>query len=99
VAEGGGLLNAGQLVGHFVFPSNSNCFNDFLDRAVWLPLVLEAQSWELTGTISGTVSPGSAEAVRADSQLRQRDAVNVPLRSAASEHVRRCGVRRVDPPF
>jgi hypothetical protein len=91
------LLNAGQRVGHFRFFGQFQLFNDLLDRAVWLPLVLEEESWRLTGTISGTVSTGSEEALTADSQLRQGDAVNVPLRSTASEHVRGPGVCRVDP--
>jgi hypothetical protein len=58
---------------------------------VQCPLAPEARSWEFAGTISGTVSTAS-EALSTDSRLRERDAVNVSLRSTAREHVRSPGV-------
>jgi hypothetical protein len=36
--------------------SKSDCFNDFIGRASWRLLALEARSWELARTIPGTVS-------------------------------------------
>jgi hypothetical protein len=54
VAEGDGLLNADQPVGHFRFSSQIKPLNKFLDRASWLLLAPEALFWRLTGTIVGT---------------------------------------------
>ncbi|HXW06872.1 MAG TPA: hypothetical protein VD833_16685 [Vicinamibacterales bacterium] len=54
-AEGGGLLNADQPLGHLRFSSHILVLNHFLDRAAWLLLALDAAFWELAGTILGTV--------------------------------------------
>jgi ABC-type antimicrobial peptide transport system permease subunit len=51
----GGLLIVGQLLGHLRFSSH---FNHFVDRPIWLVLVLDLPFWDLTGTISGTVPIG-----------------------------------------
>jgi hypothetical protein len=55
VAEGGGLLNADQPLGHCCFSSQIVPLNDIADRPTWLPLAPEAGLWELAGTILGTI--------------------------------------------
>ena len=54
-AESGGLLNADQHFAIAVFPRKSARFNNFLYRATWLLLALNARFLELAGTIVGTV--------------------------------------------
>jgi hypothetical protein len=49
------LLNADQHFGHLVFPCKSKRFNHFLDRPLWLLLVLKALFWRITQTFSGTL--------------------------------------------
>jgi hypothetical protein len=64
-AEGGGLLTPNSISATVVFPSTLSRFNDFLDRANWLALALEARRWELAGAISGTVLTLRVEAIQA----------------------------------
>jgi len=67
VAEGGGLSTS------VVFPSKSNYFNNFRNRATWLLLALEGLFWQLTGTISGTAHPSCACPLMSDPLMSDID--------------------------
>jgi hypothetical protein len=56
VAEGDGLLNADQPLGHLAIPHKSSRFSDLLDRVIWLLLASNGPFWRVTGTIVGTFS-------------------------------------------
>ena len=55
MAEGGGLLNVDQPLGHLRFSLQILTFQAFLDQPTCLQLAPEAPFWELAGTILGTV--------------------------------------------
>ena len=58
MAEGGGLLNVDYASRpSSMFPRKSYRFNNFLHRAAWLLLAVEALFWAVAGTILGT-APG-----------------------------------------